>query len=70
MDAPDDVLGQIRPRVIGDGDPSGLLGVLELEGGAGSGVDIKTRALKRTDNLSRLDVRELGGTCPSSPWWK
>ena len=38
-DAPDDVLGQIRPRVIGDGDPSGLLGVLELDVGAGSGVD-------------------------------
>ena len=35
-DAPDDVLRQIRPRVIGDGDPSRLLGVLELDVGAGS----------------------------------
>ena len=60
-DAADDVLGQIRPCVIGDGDPSGLLGVLELDVGAGSGVDIKTRALKRTVNLSGLDVRKLWG---------
>ena len=60
-DAADDVLGQIRARVIGDGDPSGLLGVLELDVGAGSGVDIKTSALKRTDKLPGLDVRKLWG---------